>query len=332
MSHFSLCVALPAEECPEKVTSVHEMESLLEPMMAGYEESPSIRTQLVFSDCTEEAQSKYESGKIDMVQLPDGTRCTFSDPAYYENYTLKDGVFYLRSTSGHSEQIETEETRKMKLLPDIPIRDIFSFEEYCRDYCGYRCRKGRWGYFYNPNAKWDWWCIGGRFCGPFLVKVDLEEYIPVDLENAEVIDGYRVVNGARKKDICWDEMKRRAIERQSLTYFEAKKVFKSKDTSHLGPFISVTESEVLDWNTSLYKEGETVEQLLKRKALGSDDIYPVSCFAFLDVDCQWHSSGDMGWFGVSSNDMPEEDWLHTLQSLIADLSDDDYLVFVDCHI
>lgn len=332
MSHFSLCVAIPAEDCPEKVTSVHRMEMLLDPVLACYEESPSVRTRRAFEDCTDDARKMYETGTVDMVRLPDGTRCTFSDPRFYEDYILEDGVFYLRKTGQAGRHVETDETKSMLLLPDTPVREAFSFDEYCRDHLNYRRRKGRWGYFYNPDAKWDWWCVGGRFSGAFLVRSDQEEYIPAELGKSGSSGGYRSVNGARKKDICWDEMKRRATARKKRTYAEAKKAFETKCCDALGPFVSISENEVNDWGTCLYKNGETLEQFLLRKALGPDDRYPLSPYAFLDIDDQWHSSGEMGWFGVSANDMPEEDWLHTVQSFIEELSDDDYLVTVDCHI
>lgn len=43
-------------------------------------------------------------------------------------------------------------------------RDYATFEAFCSDWKGYRqADSGRWGWFCNPNAKWDWWVIGGRW-------------------------------------------------------------------------------------------------------------------------------------------------------------------------
>lgn len=46
-----------------------------------------------------------------------------------------------------------------------------SLEDYARDH-GYVLHEGRYGYWYNPNAKWDWFTIGGRWRGMLEVKLD----------------------------------------------------------------------------------------------------------------------------------------------------------------
>lgn len=45
-------------------------------------------------------------------------------------------------------------------------------EEFAEDYFGYRRDENgeRFGYYENPNAKWDWYLIGGRWTGFFKLK------------------------------------------------------------------------------------------------------------------------------------------------------------------
>jgi len=63
-----------------------------------------------------------------------------------------------------------------KITPPIetPIREAYkTFEEYVKDYCSYSERdpeKGRYGYWDNPKAKWDWYQLGGRWTGVFKLK------------------------------------------------------------------------------------------------------------------------------------------------------------------
>lgn len=75
---------------------------------------------------------------------------------------------------------------------------------------------GRWGYTCNPNAKWDWWQIGGRFPNRFLVPAGLQDCIPSakddDGESATPPEGYQYADAARKKDICWDVMRKIAVD------------------------------------------------------------------------------------------------------------------------
>ena len=42
-----------------------------------------------------------------------------------------------------------------------------------KEWCGQENRDpktGRYGYWRNPNAKWDWYSTGGRWAGHFLIK------------------------------------------------------------------------------------------------------------------------------------------------------------------
>lgn len=64
-----------------------------------------------------------------------------------------------------------------KLLREIKFKDLYStFEEYMKNWCGFKNRDektGRYGYWENPNKKWDWWIIGGRWRGFFKMKPSL---------------------------------------------------------------------------------------------------------------------------------------------------------------
>lgn len=55
----------------------------------------------------------------------------------------------------------------------VPIQEHFlSFDEYATKYGGYKKDPDldRYGYWENPNRKWDWWVIGGRWSGLLPVR------------------------------------------------------------------------------------------------------------------------------------------------------------------
>lgn len=56
---------------------------------------------------------------------------------------------------------------------------------------GFEQRNGVWGYWSNPNAKWDWYQLGGRWSGEYLHHRD----------------GY-AVDQALKRDVDWDTPRR----------------------------------------------------------------------------------------------------------------------------
>lgn len=70
-----------------------------------------------------------------------------------------------------------------------------SFEDFIEQYAGYsRKDNAKFGYFSNPNAKWDWWVVGGRWDNRFLIKPEYKE-LHGDKSNV-----------ALKKHIDWEYM------------------------------------------------------------------------------------------------------------------------------
>lgn len=53
-------------------------------------------------------------------------------------------------------------------------------------------------------------------------------------------------------------------------------------------------------------------------------------FSFVDSKGRWHEKGNMGWFGVSTNN--KSDWKDIFKELLKKEKPEDYLVCCDCHI
>jgi hypothetical protein len=49
-------------------------------------------------------------------------------------------------------------------------------------------------------------------------------------------------------------------------------------------------------------------------------------------DGKWYERGEMGWWGIVSNEKNRDDWNEEFQKLVKGLSDDMLLTVVDCHI
>lgn len=64
----------------------------------------------------------------------------------------------------------------------------------------------------NPNPKWDWWVIGGRWSGLVVIKEECGNCIVGDRTSNEKFprslkyNGYKNVDGARLKDIDFSKM------------------------------------------------------------------------------------------------------------------------------
>lgn len=109
---------------------------------------------------------------------------------------------------------------------------------------------------YNPDSKWDWYSIGGRWSGFLCTKEKDDEGNPIR------------VNQAQFKDIDWDYM------------FE----------NHITPFNYVTE------------EGE------------------------------WREKGEMGWWGMTTNEMEQDDWDDNFKRYLKLIEDDCLVTVIDFHI
>ena len=95
---------------------------------------------------------------------------------------------------------------------EIPFTELYAtFEEYAEDWCGDEERdekEGRFGYWENENAKWDWYQVGGRWTGFFLLKKDAKHPAAVGspgLMTPPAESGW--VDSARKGDIDFDGMR-----------------------------------------------------------------------------------------------------------------------------
>lgn len=142
MSHFPIAIITP----PGEVN--------LEALLAPYEEDTEDPRFLEFHDIEEEKRKDYENDSQTWVEMPDGRLLVPWDDAF----RVKGSRGYGRDTH----RVPMNYTQRT-----IPMKERYStFDEYMIDWCGEeRDDQGRYGYLQNPNAKWDWWTMGGRWSG-----------------------------------------------------------------------------------------------------------------------------------------------------------------------
>lgn len=337
MSHFSVCVVVPQVYSNVRV-SARNIESCLCRILAPYDEQTEEAEYREFEDRTEEAKAGYETDTTQAVRFPDGTIHSVHDNEFTDRfYTLEGAIYEYGADRKRTEKLQTEASRAYELINDYPVKQRYtSFEAYCEEYCGYvQNSEGLWGYTHNPNAKWDWWQIGGRFPGKFLVKEDVVDCIATHMspdDDDQVPDGYKYADAARMKDICWDLMKQIAVEAVEARYKRCVEAFESGQSKDLDFFARITDEGIIGWSSMIYVKGESLDNYKARKGVTDMDKYPINTFAFVDRNGDWSGSGDMGWFGMSSNDKPERAWNDELQALMSNVQDDDFIVAVDCHI
>lgn len=201
----------------------------------------------------------------------------------------------------------------------------------------------------NPNAKWDWYVVGGRWTGYFPLK----EGAKGELGRPGVFNNQANPNTAdvvRKGDIDFDRA-RAESEAQAREWFAS---WEKSFTKHGKPkswksFIEKVDAKEMkiDEAREEYRKQPAIAEYKNNK--GGIWGCPVKTFGFdkeayveatraaslipfaIVKDGKWHEKGSMGWWGIVSDARYEIEWVTEAAKAIEDLPDDTLLTIVDCH-
>lgn len=153
---------------------------------------------------------------------------------------------------------------------------------------------------YNPDSKWDWYVMGGRWSGLIKDGHCLVRNIPLKSEMSKE----KIVDLKEYYDAITTESSDRTKKQEDLL----------KDDFFL-------------YKSSYYREAHpTFEDYLDSKT-------SFSTYAILTSNGKWIEPGQMGWFGVSqSKPYDESHFYQVFADVIAKESGEDVFVVVDCHI
>ena len=308
-------------------------------LMAPFCENTEDPEYLEFIDQTDDLKRDYDRDTIDCIQLPDGTIVPEYDYRLCEKYRIKDGKVYQVKAGQLGHEKRTKKAKKMRALTNYPAKRFYlSLERYAEEHCGYTYDRecNAYGYYSNPNAYWDWYSIGGRWPFQFLVKETAERITGErswDDEDTEckAPEGYVWVCGARKKDIAWELMKECELQNARKTYALLAHAFNSGEVPKDCPWWRITEDGVFSFLTQLYFKGESEEEYLRRNGLAAEQRMLPGAYSFIR-DGEWNAKGDMGWWGISSNDKEPKTWRQMMADYIDSIPDDHFIVGIDCHI
>lgn len=182
---------------------------------------------------------------------------------------------------------------------------------------------------YNPDSKWDWYQIGGRYAGRIVVKEGVEIDEPTfswawDADSIEKItsEGNRT-DSAYKKDIDFSKMHRTEEKyNDAIRYWE---LVVEGDTPN-----NKDEEDIIKW--SFYKREYFINRYKNKETYAECDS-SFSTWAVV-IDGVWYEKGQMGWWAMSNETDDEAiDWeMNFYDRFIKPLSDDMLITVVDCHI
>ena len=185
----------------------------------------------------------------------------------------------------------------------------------------------------NPNAKWDWWVIGGRWSGFLQLKPE-NEGLSVDVAFKGNIDFETKMNEAGEAAAAeYDRVVKVADGRRWVSWPDVRENKKDFTDSHKRREFYCSQQVVKDIREALGNPWDDVDEYLETREAYVERARRQSITTFAVVkDGKWYQRGDMGWWGATSNEMSDSEWYEQFQKLLADLDDDTVLTVVDCHI
>jgi len=237
----------------------------------------------------------------------------------------------------------TEEQKDGATQITISFKELYdTFEQYLEKYMGasYDEEQKKYGYWENPNARWDWWVVGGRWAGLLKLpknsvsfdemmrgkeheeldylrgeKSPFMEYDPYESQD------YILADSARIKDIIIEPDADEVMKRK--LFWEIKIDGRTPENER---------EDEINKEYMFYKKEYFIEKY-KTKEKYIDLTTRFQTHAVITKDGDWIEPGVTGWFGTDASNEDEEIYLNNYYKLVFEnAEDDDYITIVDCHI
>ena len=355
MSHFKVLVVTKngtEDELEKVLASFHEYD-------VAAEDTPYVQNVNV----TEEALQKYETASCHAIRNPDGSvDLRYVDGELNEKYTQ----FLHRDVGGTQELILPPDYKEIR----VPAKDHESFKDWVIGWYQYSViseneepnvsdhKKAMYGWIRvkgdevlevvqrtNPNAKWDWYVIGGLFTDSLRNKLgafgDSFQKSDIDFkacnqickaERSKTIDGLFTSNPTLNKNVDLLNKALKAHAESEVWYADNRDSLKDKKPLEIRAMLQEKFPDIKYIENSWWFVPFVDFNIHK-------DIYEwieaapiVSAHAFLDVEGNWISQCDMGWFGMSVDKMTDDEWYKRLSELVDNVEPDHWITVVDCHI
>ncbi|MFC1535761.1 hypothetical protein ACFL4H_00175 [Candidatus Neomarinimicrobiota bacterium] len=264
-------------------------------------------------------------------------------------------------------ELSGEWMNKPERKADLIKYKAMSPEEFIKEYTGWEKGENGWGYMTNPNCRWDWYQIGGRWAGMFKLKNGVAAPVPNfsygwDAKEREKMLKQNRTDQAQKGDIDFAGMIAADVERAGLQYDTVEKFYGGKIPKITIPWKSIIDNKnYKDWDIDakrkLYHDQPAKKTEKKLKAALPDTDRDLRWTDLEDYQCtkeeylkgvadrtistfavlrngEWLEKGRMGWWGMhDATDEDAKEWNKSFyDTFIKDLPDDTLLTIVDCHI
>lgn len=290
-------------------------------------EHPGVTPERI--DVTEERRHQYENLSTARVKLPDGTLdAPWSEAAWIDP---------LDHAKGKHEEVE------------VPFKQMYAtFEAFVEDWHSEEVAEdGTVGYETNPRAKWDWYQVGGRWTGYFKLKEGATGKLgePGCMTEASK-PGYADI--VYKRDIDLHGMRMEAEEEAGKQWDKVHAVIDGHDWKVWRDVLALFPGNI-DGARDFYQAQDAVTAVRKAQDtigfIWELDVYHCTRAEFVKrardnalvpyailKDGEWYQKGEMGWWGMSRDEVSQDEWNEKVNALLDELPDSTILTAVDCHI
>lgn len=196
----------------------------------------------------------------------------------------------------------------------------------------------------NPNRKWDWWTVGGRYADRLVCHPDrvcdtcLRGDLDLDTMTRRAVDKRRnlVREAATELGMAMGEMGE--IWRACAAHIaEERAAFRASGQVNFAAWIDNLDRDhpvYVAWRkTRVGRQIKDigVEETEPDLAVWADTAPALSAYAYV-ANGKWHQRGEMGWFGIAANETEAGQWQNEVTRMVASLPQDHWLTVVDCHI
>jgi len=368
MSHFSVLVCLP------KTTDLANLETVLDDVMAPWDENTRVEPYPRYEDGAAEDHSFVWAARKAVEDLRNGTGLKAYDPTYLgwstdrtnetpeqQRAGFAEGAMWAERLGEHPTWELVVKLSNEKYYPATQLAVPGEEDDEPDDRLHYEPETDR-AYTlstYNPESKWDYWRIGGRW----------GDYFPAKEAGPGLIRGGRGWDSPKKDpftrmqhphcdggpirllafDVMRDEEERLKGQRYDLWEKVSADTPPAKAWSHFYGLVELKEID-MDAARKLYGDQPRIASAKQhdefRWACPVEEFLPdreeyiaaarrgaVAGYALVTLDREWVAPGRMGWFGMSSDGPGERDgYHHAVNRYLDQLDQDTFLIALDCHI
>ena len=210
------------------------------------------------------------------------------------------------------------------------------------------------GYWENPNSKWDWYVLGGRWTGFVKLKEMVEAVTgSPGIFTAPAKEGYG--DQCFKHEIDFDHMRNEAGKKAEEDYDFAMSIIGdlpvNRKWSEIGAELNYSqEARNTYWSQPRCEAWKNKENEMGYKDFpfsfrSSPDDFLMSKSDYVEnarnsavtthaviKDGKWYEAGRMGWWAIVLDEKDSSVWNAEFSKLIDELSEDTLLSVYDCHI